>query len=137
MFELKKIKQVFEAMEKEDLKKAKDNREQKKIKRAWRKHFEELEKMEEVETIPKEIELSIYWGFGSVYGAQAKAGCYFLGCGYYEGSKTTGCGYDKRSTAAAYVLYKCRQLKALYFNLLEKQTKKTIKSAKCICSKVL
>lgn len=48
----------------------------------------------------EEIRISVDWTKGGVYGMQASAEMW-TGKGYYKGHRTTGCGYDKLSTAAS------------------------------------
>lgn len=78
----------------------------------------------------KDFSISIEWTTGGSYGSQAKAELREHtenGYKYYEGSKTGGCGYDKRSTATASVLNQSKPILKLILNKLEKQPLKTIK----------
>lgn len=78
----------------------------------------------------KDFSISIEWTAGSVYGWQARAELREHtenGFKYYEGTKTGGCGYDKRSTATASVLNQSKPILKLILNRLEKQPLKTIK----------
>ena len=78
----------------------------------------------------KDFSISIEWTTGGSYGSQAKAELREHtenGYKYYEGSKTGGCGYDKRSTATASVLNQSKSILKLILNKLEKQPLKTIK----------
>lgn len=78
----------------------------------------------------KDFSISIEWTTGGSYGSQSKAELREHtenGYKYYEGSKTGGCGYDKRSTATASVLNQSKPILKLILNKLEKQPLKTIK----------
>lgn len=57
--------------------------------------------------------ITIEWKKGSMGANQAKAT--LTGCGYIEGDRTGGCGYDKESTAMARVLNDCYPLMKLLY----------------------
>ena len=67
--------------------------------------------------------LTVEWSRGSMGANQAKAT--LSGCGYIEGSKTGGCGYDKESTACAEVLNQCLPLMKLLYNYRNEHTEGT------------
>lgn len=67
--------------------------------------------------------LTVEWAKGSIGANQAKAT--LSGCGYIEGSKTGGCGYDKESTACAEVLNQCLPLMKLLYNYRNEHTEGT------------
>lgn len=79
----------------------------------------------------KDFSITIEWTNGGAYGSQAKAELKehtASGFKYYEGEKTGGCGYDKKSTAAASVLNQSKPILKTILNKLEKQPLKTIKN---------
>ena len=96
-------------------------KELKELERKFKKHFEELEELEKVDYLPKVLEISINWHTSRTWGACPSAEMWARGVGYYEGGTVGGCGYDKRSTAAAEVLGKCKELKAAAFAVLNAQ----------------
>lgn len=61
--------------------------------------------------------ITIEWKKGSMGANQAKAT--LTGCGYIEGCRTGGCGYDKESTAMADVLNECYPLMKLLYKYRE------------------
>ena len=67
--------------------------------------------------------ITVEWAKGSMGANQAKAT--LSGCGYIEGSKTGGCGYDKESTACAEVLNQCLPLMKLLYNYRNEHTEGT------------
>ena len=67
--------------------------------------------------------LYIEWTKGGIYGMQAKATLQ-TGISYIEGKRTSGCGYDKRSTAAAYALNKAPEILRALYELEEKRLSK-------------
>ena len=72
-------------------------------------YIKELEQMEPA----KKIDIIIHWTNGSIYGWQASAEMNIETAenwNHYEGSKTSGCGYDKRSTASAEVLNRSKNI---------------------------
>lgn len=76
------------------------------------KTLEKINAIAEAENF-KGCTITVEWSRGSMGANQAKAT--LSGCGYIEGTKTGGCGYDKESTACAEVLNQCLPLmKALY-----------------------
>ena len=110
-------KMLIEAITKEEEKKNK-------------KAIKRIEEAEKVEGFPNALKIVINWTQSRTWGANPRAemwGGYFGG--YHEGSSVTGCGYDKRSTAAAEVLQSCEALQALALFMLEKQKAETIKKA--------
>lgn len=88
----------------------------KKVEKSYNKKLEDL--IEKVNTIANAEEfngctITVEWKKGSMEANQAKAT--LSGCGYIEGRRTGGCGYDKESTAMAEVLNECYPLmKMLY-----------------------
>lgn len=90
------------------------------------KYIEDVEQCEPLER----LEIFVNWTSGSVYGWQAKAEARAItknGGEWFEGSRTGGCGYDKRSTATAEVLNKLKPLFYLICKKIEKKSKKQIK----------
>lgn len=89
-----------------------------------------VEKAESVEQFPKEIKIAINWAASRTWGsnptAELWAGAFG---GYHKGRSVGGCGYDKRSTAAAEVLADCEAIKAAALYMLNKQDSETIKKA--------
>ena len=93
------------------------------------KLLNKLESIQNAENI-KDFSICVNWSIGGTYGSQAKAELREHtenGFKYYEGSKTGGWGYDKRSTATAEVLNQSKPILKLILNKLEKQPFKTIK----------
>lgn len=81
-----------------------------------RKTEKELQRVDEIANAETctHFRLDIEWTTGSAYGWQARA-TLATGIKYIEGSRTSGCGYDKGSTAAANVLNLAPEiLKKLY-----------------------
>ena len=97
------------------------NKELKEIERTFKKHFEELETLEKVDYLPSRLEISIDWHNSRTWGACPSGKLWAFGCGYYDCGSVGGCGYDKRSTAAAKVLEQCKELKAAAFAVLNTQ----------------
>lgn len=93
-------------------------KELKTIEKNYTKYFEKLAELERVDYIPKQIEIAINWTPSRTWGANPKAELWLHSCGYYMSGSIGGCGYDKRSTAAAEVLGKSKELKAIAFILL-------------------
>lgn len=69
---------------------------------------------------PTMCKIEINYTKGGVYGAQACAELW-TGCDYYKGRRTSGCGYDKASTAAAYALNKSPEIMRVLFEREEKR----------------
>ena len=90
--------------------------------------IEFLESLEGVEPL-ESLEICIDWTSGSIYGWQARAIANAETATKwekYEGNRTGGCGYDKRSTASASVLNYIKPLFILICDKLEKKSKKEI-----------
>ena len=103
---------------------------QKKYNKILARYLNKLDAIANAEKI-KDFSIDIEWTTGGAYGSQAKAELReHTECGFrcYEGDKTGGCGYDKRSTAAASVLNQSKPILKLILNKLEKQPLKTIKN---------
>lgn len=116
--------------------KTKSNTEQKRIlekkelnilENKYKKDIEKIENLEKVDYLPKRLEIEIDWHNSRTWGACPSAKLWANYCGYYESRTIGGCGYDKRSTAAAEVLGQCKELKAAAFALLECQKMELIK----------
>ena len=92
------------------------------VKEFNKKLTETLEKINAIENAEEfnGCTLTVEWAKGSMGANQAKAT--LNGCGYIEGSKTGGCGYDKESTACAEVLNKCMPLMKLLYNYRNEHT---------------
>ena len=99
------------------------------IDKKYQKHFEKLAKLEAVEFIPSNIEIAIDWTASRTWGNNPKAAAWLAGCGYYESSRVGGCGYDKRSTAAAEALGQSLELQAAAFALFNTFKQKEITAA--------
>lgn len=81
--------------------------------RKLKKDLQRVDDMANAETCTY-FKLTIEWTTGGHYGWQARANL-ATGIQYIEGRRTGGCGYDKGSTAAAYVLNLAPEiLKTLY-----------------------
>lgn len=99
------------------------------LKQAEKEQEKQIKRLEQIEqaTQPKEIEISINWKRSQMWGynptAQLWAG------EYIEGSSVGGCGYDKKSTAAAQVFNQCNGILNAVYNKLNKQNLKYIKHA--------
>ena len=77
-------------------------KELKRIDSKWRDISAKFERIEN--TTPASVfDICLYWSYGSAYGAQAVAKVE-TDIDSAGGNKTSGCGYDKRSTAAASAL---------------------------------
>lgn len=103
---------------------------QKKYNKILTRYLNKLDAIANAEKI-KDFSISIEWTTGGAYGSQAKAELREHtenGFKYYEGEKTSGCGYDKKSTAAASVLNQSKPILKTILNKLEKQPLKTIKN---------
>lgn len=72
---------------------------------------------------PTMCKIEITYTKGGAYGAQAYAELW-TGCGYYKGKRTSGCGYDKASTAAAYALNESPEIIRVLFEREEKRLSK-------------
>ena len=88
----------------------------KKVEKEYQKKLENL--IDKVSTIANADEFNgctihIDWRKGGMGANQAKAT--LSGCGYIEGNRTGGCGYDKESTAMASVLNECYPLMKLLY----------------------
>ena len=88
----------------------------KKVEKEYNKQLEKT--IDKINTIANAEEfngctITIDWRKGSMGANQAKAT--LTGCGYIEGSRTGGCGYDKESTAMADVLNECYPLMKLLY----------------------
>lgn len=73
--------------------------------------------------LPTQCKIEINYTKGGAYGAQAYAELW-TGCGYYKGKRTSGCGYDKASTAAAYALNQSPEIMRVLFEREEKRLAK-------------
>lgn len=111
--------------EREQTKTAKEQREKltaKEIKSIERKYIGFLDRLERYEngdtTAPEQIEMSIDWTQSRTWGANPRARVWVNGYGYTESERVTGCGYCKRSTAAAGALEQMGQLKTIITALL-------------------
>lgn len=69
-------------------------------------------------TAPEQVELSIDWAQSRTWGANPRARVWVNGYGYAESERVGGCGYCKRSTAAANALGQIGQLKTIITALL-------------------
>lgn len=101
---------------------------EKRFKKQLDKYINKLDLIAQADDI-KDFSISIEWTTGGAYGSQAKAELREHtenGFKYYEGSKTGGCGYDKRSTATASVLNQSKPILKTILDKLEKQPQKTI-----------
>lgn len=89
-----------------------------------------VEKAERVEGFPQSLKIAINWSVSRTWGscprAELWAGAFG---GYHDGRRVGGCGYDKRSTAAAEVLEACEAIKALALYCLNRKDGETIKKA--------
>lgn len=88
-----------------------------------------IKELEETEPA-KKIEIIVNWSCGGAYGWQAYAELRTETArtwNTYEGQRTSGCGYDKRSTATASVLNKSKEIFVIIAEKLEKLPKKQIK----------
>lgn len=89
-----------------------------------------VEKAEKAEGFPQSLKIAISWNASRTWGhcprAELWAGAYG---GYHCGRRVGGCGYDKRSTAAAEVLEECEAVKALALYNLNRKDNETIKKA--------
>lgn len=88
----------------------------KKVEKEYNKKLEKtIDKVNEIANAEKfdGCTITIDWRKGSMGANQAKAE--LRGCGYIEGSRTGGCGYDKESTAMADVLNECYPLMKLLY----------------------
>lgn len=72
---------------------------------------------------PTLCKVEINYTKGGAYGVQAYAELW-TGCGYYKGGRTSGCGYDKASTAAAYALNQSPEIMRVLFEREEKRLAK-------------
>ena len=102
----------------------------KKINKKYQDKFDYIKKLEQTEPA-KKIEIVVSWSNGSCYGWQAKARARFETASRWAGvesSLTSGCGYDKRSTATANALNQIKPLFVLIADKLEKLPKKQIKT---------
>lgn len=72
---------------------------------------------------PTMCKIEINYTKGGAYGAQAYAELW-TGCDYYKGRRTSGCGYDKASTAAAYALNQSPEIMRVLFEREEKRLAK-------------
>lgn len=86
------------------------------------KTLEKINRIAEAEDF-RGCTITVEWAKGSMGANQAKAA--LSGCGYIEGSKTGGCGYDKESTACAEVLNQCLPLMKLLYNYRNNHTEGT------------
>lgn len=73
--------------------------------------------------LPSMCKIEINYTKGGAYGAQAYAELW-TGCGYYKGKRTSGCGYDKASAAAAYALNESPEIVRVLFEREEKRLSK-------------
>ena len=101
----------------------------KEINKTYLKEFERVERAESVEPSPF-IEICVNWKDSRTWGANPLAEVR-TNKNLFESSRVTGCGYDKRSTATADALNQSAQVKAVLFNILEKQPQKVIKNILC------
>lgn len=69
-------------------------------------------------TAPEQIEMSIDWVQSRTWGANPRARVWVNGYGYAESERITGCGYCKRSTAAALALCQIGQFNTVITALL-------------------
>ena len=79
----------------------------------------------------KEIEIDVDYTRGGVYGCQAKAKIYVKnadGWDSVESGRTSGCGYDKESTATAQALNHFKSIFTIIAEKLEKLPQKEIKA---------
>lgn len=125
--------------EREQTKTAKEKREKltakeiKSIEKKYNGFFDRLERYENGDTTaPERIEMSINWTQSRTWGANPCARVWVNGYGYAESERVTGCGYCKRSTAAADALEKIAQLKTIITALLN--TYKTAEIVKILKS---
>lgn len=105
------------------------NNTQKTHKKLLDSYFNKLDAISNADVI-ENFSISVDWSKGGVYGRQASAELREQtknNYSYYESSKTSGCGYDKRSTATACVLNQSKPILKLILNKLEKQPQKTIR----------
>ena len=95
------------------------------------KQFAKLAEIEAAE-IPHGLELSLDWTNSRTWGANARGTmwtyCKQRGCKRFEGSRTTGCGYDKHSTAAASCLNQEAGILRAIYEKLNKQPAAKIKT---------
>lgn len=115
--ELTKIRKVLAKLQKEESK-GKSGAELRKVIKEYNKHLAAVEEMERVDFIPDRLEMSIDWTASRTWGSNPCARLWAIGCGYHESRSVGGCGYDKRSTAAAEALEQNINIKALAFALL-------------------
>ena len=95
----------------------------KKVRKEYAKKLEKtLEKIKAIEEAEafNGCTIEVNWSKGQFGANQAKA--ILCGCGYIEGSKTGGCGYDKESTAIAEVFNRCFPLMKLLYNYRNNHT---------------
>lgn len=93
-------------------------------KEAEKEHAEALarvEKAESVQGFPDTLKIAINWHTNRTWGNNPRAELWAVGYGYKQGRSVGGCGYDKRSTAAAEVLEALPELQALAFYQLNKK----------------
>lgn len=94
-----------------------------------RQALERVSNAERVERFPNKLEIVINWTRSHAWGYNPRAELWAGVGGYHKGASVGGCGYDKRSTAAADVLGACQELQALALYNLEQQKQETIKKA--------
>ena len=102
----------------------------KKIEKEYQKKFDYIKELANTEPV-KQIEIAVIWSNGSVYGWQARAKARYETASKWAGvetSLTSGCGYDKRSTATSKALNQIEPLFVIIANKLEKLPKKQIKA---------
>lgn len=100
----------------------------KKIETETAKKIAYIKELEETEPA-KRIELIVNWSNGSAYGWQAYTELKTETArtwNTYEGQRTSGCGYDKRSTATASAMNKSKEIFVIIAEKLEKLPKKQI-----------
>lgn len=94
-------------------------KETKAIKKQYQAYYNKLDKLGAVDYIPNRIEIAIDWTQSRTWGACPSASVWLSGAGFFTSRKVGGCGYDKRSTAAAEALAQSINMQALAFALLE------------------
>ena len=100
-------------------------KEQKRFEKETQEKFKRLDAVSGAD-IPNKIEITIDWRKNPTWNYNPTATLWTDNGERVDGSSIGGCGYDKGSTATAQVLNKCKQIKRVVFEKLEKLTQTKI-----------